>query len=47
MCARILRIGNLDLAPGGTPAGQSAAGIALRTAVGNVILVTEHPSEVL
>ena len=47
MRARILGIGRRDLAPGGTPAGQSTAGIALRTAVGDMILVAEHPPEVL
>ena len=47
MGARILGIGGRNLAPGGTPAGQSAARIALTTAVGDVIFVTEHAPEVL
>ena len=37
MCARRLRIRNRDLAPGGTPAGESATGIALTTPVGDVV----------
>jgi len=47
MRGRILGIGDGDLDPGGAPAAQSAAGIALGTAVGDVILVTEHSPEVL
>ena len=47
MGCRILGIGNGDLAPGGTPAAQSAAGIALGAAVGNVVTVAEYPPEVL
>jgi len=47
MRGRIFGVGNRDLDPGGAPATQSTAGIALTTAVGDVILVAEHPPEVL
>ena len=47
MRGRILGIGDRDLAPGGTPAGESTAGIAFGTAMGDVVLVAEHAPEVL
>ena len=47
MRGRILGIGNRDRDSGGAPAAQSTGGIALGTAVGDVILVTEHAPEVL
>ena len=47
MRGRFFGIGDCDLDPGGAPAAQSAAGIALTAAVGDVILVAEHPPEVL